>query len=415
MEDNKKFIRTVCEALDRIEEALKIDLDLDHLDNIDPRWEDYDPIEHYINPEDEIYLHLPHSDGEALCLTYAELESFSQEVKVVKLVGLTECWTDKRCCVMVEPTGSYESHRKLEEIAKSHFSLTVSELNTKYEVRLKKDVTMFGFAVVKDGSYSDFYPPVNDDLFIEIKWDGEKNEQTIKRIVNSLIFEFASSHGLSLRKTQRYDYELAEEEAYFCDEVVIPKNYRPLLHTEKLSQVLNLYSLAIATDDPEFQIIGYVKVLEHISATVVREDLTKSVRSKLQSSRALDPDSSYILELESIITTHHKQYMKDSEALKLTINKCCDAVELSKISPDYLTLSKLKIDSIAKEQSMALTKLSASISSTRNQIVHAKLNYTKTGDECPTEDLPFLAKLCRVVTEQSIRWYSSQHESNLIT
>ncbi len=100
------------------------------------------------------------------------------------------------------------------------------------------------------------------------------------------------------------------------DSVPPPRELRPVLHEDGLSDVLNLYSLAIATDDPEFQIIGFVKVLEHISATVVREDLASAVRSKLLSSRALDPDAEFILELEAVITAHTRQHRKGSDALR---------------------------------------------------------------------------------------------------
>ena len=152
-------------------------------------------------------------------------------------------------------------------------------------------------------------------------------------------------------------------------------------------------------------------MLEHISATVVRENLASAVRAKLLSSRALDPDAEFILELETVITTQTRQHRKDSDALRLTVHKCCDATELARCAPEYLAVSRVSVTTKEKDRATALNEFAASVSATRNEIVHAKLNYVKTGEECPREHIRALASTCRVAAEQAVRWYALQHES----
>jgi hypothetical protein len=227
-------------------------------------------------------------------------------------------------------------------------------------------------------------------------------------LIDGFIFELSSSLNIFLRRSPRPEYESYD---HSHDPVPKLRQLRPILHGEGLSEVLCLYSLAIATDDPEFQVIGFVKVLEHISATVVREDLASAVRSKLLSSRALDPNAEFILELETVITSHARQHRKDSDALRLTVQKCCDATELSSHVPSHLLLRKVTVITKDKDRFVALAEFASCVSATRNQIVHAKLNYETTGDECPSSELPVLANACRVAAEQAVRWFALQHQS----
>jgi hypothetical protein len=404
-------LKTVIDkAFRRLEKALYIEASDLGDDFIDPGSDDFDPDEHELAASDKIALHLPRCNVDGIELTYGELDSFASEIEKAELRDNLECWTPSRFLIRVEHIGSYESYLKLEALQGKDGPLQSIKIgDCEYELYFDSGTTPFGFMVLKSGNWEKYFPPVMDeDLFMGVLWTGKHQAKDVRRLVDGFIFELASSLEIFLRRAPRPDYEFDD---HLHDSVPPPRELRPVLHEDGLSDVLNLYSLAIATDDPEFQIIGFVKVLEHISATVVREDLASAVRAKLLSSRALDPDAEFILELEAVITAHTRQHRKGSDALRLTVQKCCDPTELARHAPGYLKVCRVSVATKDQERLNALAEFASSVSATRNQIVHAKLNYEKTGEECPTAELRGLANACRVAAEQSVRWYALQHQS----
>jgi len=406
----EEYIAVIDKALRRLESTLDVEAaDLEG-DFVDPGSEDFDPDEVVIRPDDEIVFHLPRCDAEGITLTYGDLNAFANEISKAELKDDVECWTPNRFLLRVENTGSYDGYLKLNALLEKKTTLqTITIGECAYELYFDSQTTPFGFMVLKSGNWEKYFPPVTaEDLFIGVRWKGSPNFDVVKCIVDGFIFELASSFEIFLRRSPRPHINTDDD---MCESVPAPRDLRPILHGEGVSDAINLYSLAIATDDPEFRIIGFVKVLEHIAATVVSEDLASGVRAKLLSSRALDPDAEFILELETVITSHNRQHRKDSDALQLTIQKCCDATELAKHAPGYLDLSKVTATTKDKDRLSALNDFAASVSATRNEIVHAKLNYDKTGEECPSEYLHTLADTCRVAAEQAVRWYALQHDS----
>ena len=411
MPRSEKLTTIVDNALRRLEKTLDVQAADLQGEFIDPGSEDFDPNEQDLQENDEIVFALPRCEDDGITLTYGELDAFVSEIVSSVLIGNLECWTSKQYLIRIEHTGSYESYLKLEALQNRDGPLqTITIGDCNYEISLDSGTTPFGFMILKSGNWDRYFPPVLvDDLFIRIRWSGSHDKEVIPRLVDALIFELSSSLTVLLRRSPRTDYEFDEHS--HDSQAAVLRELRPVLNGEGLSDALNLYSLAIATDDPGFQIIGFVKVLEHIAATVVREELISAVRSKLFSSRALDPNAEFIVELETIIIAHARQTRKDSDALRLTIQKCCDATELAQYAPKHLLLRTVSVSTKDKDRITALNEFSSSVSATRNQIVHAKLNYEKTGEECPMTEIQSLANACRVAAEQAVRWFALQHES----
>ncbi|EAQ81901.1 hypothetical protein [Blastopirellula marina] len=407
MSDHSDSVATVVtKALQKLEVVLKVTADELQGDFIDPRSNLFEPGE--INLEDEIVLGFPRCD-DGIELTYGQLPALVGEVSEIELVGNLECWTSNQLCMRIAPVFPDTSFYQLEELVGRGVLQSVHVDGNDYELSFVSGATIFGFAVLKFGYWDKYIPPLlSEDFFISVRWTGAADRNVVRRLVDSLIFELAASFNVNLERSPRPE-TLVEFEQF--DTLLPDRELRPLVHDEGLAEVLRLYSFAIATSDPQFQIIGFVKVLEHISVTVVREDLTAAVRTKLLSSRALEPDAEYILDLVTEINCHKSQHRKDSDALLLTIQKCCDPTELARCAPHYLQIRKINVTSSQKDRDAALKQFSAAISATRNEIVHAKLNYEKTGDECPEEFRSSFAKSCRVAAEQAIRWFALQHKS----
>lgn len=293
------------------------------------------------------------------------------------------------------------------------FALTSTISGTRVTCTLEKGFTLFGLMVYLSGGSDSWFPPVlHDDLFVAISSEAPLPRPHEEAVLLAYLFEFSSSLGLSLAKSPRPllgypdDYE---------DYVSLPVDrMRPLLFGIGIPAVLSLYNRAIASTDWDVQILYFTKVIEHIAQTVVRQQATEAIRAKLMSRRALQPDASFIVELEALIEGQ-RTFKKDREAIKQTVAVCCVATELATLAPVSLKLLKsVTAHSKTTEVEGALEAFARMLYATRNEVAHAKTNYTPTGDECPQDQLHDLAGCARVAAEQAIRWYHACPEMSRV-
>ncbi|WP_090955801.1 hypothetical protein [Paenibacillus sp. OK060] len=136
---------------------------------------------------------------------------------------------------------------------------------------------------------------------------------------------------------------------------------------------------------------------------------------KLYRPKVLQPDATYVLELEHLYD-EHRNNKKDHQAIKLTVETCCDLNDLIDTVPKSLKkFSEVKKKSDSKElRASCLEELAASISDTRNLIAHAKTNYKLKGKECPSGQLKEFASCLEIVAIQVIRWFARQHKESRI-
>lgn len=287
-----------------------------------------------------------------------------------------------------------------------------TELNGKFATcYLTHDFTVLNIAYSALGYYSEWQDIEHGDNWTVniLTHDNNFTAEEMSGIFNAYLFELNSSLNIDLISSARLYY--LDEDISFEDTSFVPDTrLRPLLIGKGLPELVQLYNQAIATTDSEFQILYYTKIIEYVSSTVIRQQATESIRAKLLSPRALNPDATFIMELEGIME-ENRNFKKDREAIRQTSIVCCVATDLAHLAPNFLTnLKRVSHSSKKKEQDEALAQFANSLYSTRNSIAHSKANYTPTGDECPKTELAQLVCCARLAAQQAMRWYYAQPE-----
>jgi hypothetical protein len=424
----QEFEKEVKECLNYIEEkesgrrGLNLDGDLDIFDLIDPEFdpENYEDI--LIDESYQITIS-PDESEEDISINLRELIDLLNETKNVELFDDVKCVSNKRCLVRVAPK-SYTDMEMIEILFSKKekvFGIDSNIDDVKFNCSLKKGVTLFGILVHFSDNYNEYCPSVlSTDLFIEVVPENILGWQKMELIVNSYIFELYATHGIKLYVDPRLDGSIE----YVDEDEVLNKKFifRPLLFGKGLAEAIKLFNNAEESfDNFDYSIIQYTKVIEFVSQTVIRQEITSKAQSKLMSTRALNPDANYIKELEKIFNDFKETYNSDRNALKLTIRTCCDISEIIGCAPKYMdkiinlneTLLKGKRNK-AEVLDAAYDLLADCISDTRNFVSHAKANYTLKGKECPEEQKCEFVNMIRILAIQTIRWFSLTNEVSRI-
>lgn len=238
-------------------------------------------------------------------------------------------------------------------------------------------------------------------MFIKIYSENSIDLSDAEEVIQAFIFECGTSLNLNLTPAPRptsYDFFYIDEEDDKQEKNKI--RLRSLIQGKGISEVLKIYNSGNDIHNSEFLILTYTKVIEYISQTVLRKEMLDSITKKLYSPRALNPDSSFILELEKLYD-EHRNFSKDHHAIKLTVQTCCDISDIASIAPKFL-------------KKLSLETLASAISDTRNMIAHAKTNYRYKGHECPVDEMEQFAQCLKVVANQTVRWFARQHEDSRI-
>jgi len=292
-----------------------------------------------------------------------------------------------------------------------HFEIQLLHKDCEIVLSIIQGASEFGLWIAKMGYYEKWFPPVVDeDLFIEIKYNNKLEIDECRLLAEKYIYELSTQIGTEVCKARR---GTIDEGDYSESSRIGDIRKRSLLgfSIHRLSKELySLYHKAISTDDNDFTILNYIKIIEFVSQTVSRIQMYNIIRAKLAQRDSISPPVHFIEELRKIYDKLKLQ-TQDRELLKMTINTCCDinSIEI----PDCATLQFLtEAKSTGEKQAIktALRSLAGILYATRNQIAHAKMNYQETGDECPSEDQPALIECLKSISEQCIRWFESQAE-----
>ncbi len=373
---------------------------------------DFDPASH----EDEIVteatlmtLYIPRSGN--IELEVKEFLGLCEELPTAKIIEDVEYRSLNRSIIRIEPTNDkameYLYHTTGDGAVPSvELSFDLGESRF-INLSLVSGFSYFALLVVKNGDYDKYNPPyLSEELFVQALYPKKTAQATIDHAINAYLFELSTSLGLDFSKSPRPAEFESNDEALF--EKIAKTNLRPLIHDTALKDLLELYNRAIAlSHDEELEIFLFVRVLEYVSATVVRMSANEDIRKRLLSPKALRPDARFISDLIGLVDSHRVN-RKDAEALRLTVEVCCDAVELAKLAPEYIgALKQITEDSTILDKKKALSRLAACFSATRNQFAHAKANYERTGDECPLSQRVQLANCARLAAQQAIRWFGT--------
>src|SRR3569623_951236 len=277
--------------------------------------------------------------------------------------------------------------------------------------------TPFALHILKEGEYdSDTYPTYHEnELFIEVRYPSGTKDNAWRPLIPALLFEVAEQTGMAFAQARRGT--LAELwPAEYGQESYVEKfrvlRLRQLLSGAGDESLIRISERASGREtDPEQHFVGYVKVIEYVSATVVNTERNAQIRRRLLSPRALSPDAAFIRDLTQLIEAQ-RACRKDAEALRMTIETCCDSVELARCAPpSQRALKTITEASPPADRKKALESLSATLSATRNMYSHAKANYTLPGAECSEAELPELTRCARLAAQQCVRWFSHSHMS----
>lgn len=368
----------------------------------------------------------PDFADEYTILTIRELIDLINEFKYARIIDNSKCLSNKRALIRVDTNNidDYEIINSLFNISKSDgiFKIESSINNNNFSCCLINGVTLFNICVHFSGNYDEDYPSVMlNELFIEIIPQKEINLNDINKIYNAYIFELNATHGIKLYINPRPNFEI---ENFSDAEIVLNNEFklRPLLFSKGIDELIKLFNEAETEyENYDYSIIQYVKIIEYVSQTVIRQDITKIAQIKLMNPKALRPDANYIKELETMFGELKQKYETDRSSIKQTIKSCCDIFEIIDVVPIYLDkIIKLKENSekekCDKENLIdnAYDLLAVAISDTRNYIAHAKANYTKKGKECPEEQKEQFVKMLKILSIQIIRWFSMTNEESRI-
>lgn len=360
-----------------------------------------------IDEDGEFYFGLP-EDIDIDTLTIREAIDIKNDVSNSKLDG--HIYKSKNKVIVRVASTELWHERFMDVIDYTHATFKYN--GKSYNICLDTNSEEYAISIFINDQYSEYIPPkLDDDLFICIECE-EGVDENIDAIIERYIFEVDSVFGIQLFHSPRPQFLDFDDEA----DMDVEKNrrIRDIEVGDNLTEILSIFNKASNIESIESKILNYTRVIEYTSQTVIKKDLVESVLNKLSSDRVYNPDSSYILELEQIFKDSNK-YSSDKEAIKITVQHCCDAMNLKKHSPKFLKkMNKLEVNSKRTEQLEALKELGEAIADTRNMLSHAKTNYSKKGMECPKDQLFEFGQCMKVVAYQVVRWYSRQSSTYII-
>lgn len=307
----------------------------------------------------------------------------------------------------------------LEKLEIQEYSIKQLWNDTEIEVSIVQGLTSFGIRLTIDGEYDKYYPPMHsNDTFIKVQARDATDPKIFEEIIQSFIFELQCTFSLSVQRSRRITglYYIEDDEDDAPDSAIKPQiRMRPLMNGKGIFSLLKIYNSCNEVVDDEYRILNYTKVIEYVSQTVVRKEMLDSALKRLYSPRALQPNATYILELEQLFD-EHRNNKKDHQAIRLTVETCCDLNDLIDVAPMFLRkFNDYKKNVDNKDlRSACLEELAGAISDTRNMIAHAKTNYSLKGKECPSDQVSGFANCLKIVAIQVIRWFSRQHEDSRI-
>jgi hypothetical protein len=364
--------------------------------------------------EDSEFTFYPGSQ-DAVSFKALELIALADELPKSKVLNNTEYIAPTRAFVRVVPSTEAASAFLAHVVIEGEKGGTRAFEHEDDGIRfaLVQGFTPFALHVLREGDYEeDYYPAVGgDELFVEVRYGVGTPEAAWRDRLHAYLFEIEQQTEMGFLPTPRTPLgkqPFDDDDIAHYAELSRSTRLRPLMNGPGVANLLSVYERALGRrDDPEQHFVGFVKVLEYVSATVINGERNAQVRMRLLSPKALAPDNAFISELAELFESL-RSFKNDAQALRLTIDVCCDPVELSKLAPPKLRgLPKITASSSASDRKKTLDGLAAMLSATRNAFSHAKANYQMTGDECPEGELQQLIACTRVAAQQAIRWFAN--------
>lgn len=300
---------------------------------------------------------------------------------------------------------------------KHMFSTTINVEGNQYALELYKGFCFYHLLVEESENYNEYYPSYSeDDVFIHVTGTPNMNMKVADSLALSYIFELQTTLNLSLAfskgRTQVSSLYFVERKRKQLSAI----NTFPLLYGKGIPELLKLYNAAKETQELDYKILGFTKVVEYIAPTIAKSKLLEDVSLKLTSPLIFSPSPNFIEELGDIFRVHSNDTNNDSELIRIAIIKTISLQEIWSIFPNYLKRPRdAKLNDFSEDmQSKWLNNLAEAIYNTRNEIAHAKANYIKKGSECPEKEKAEFSELLDYIAVRCIRWFALQPEAKRV-
>ena len=344
------------------------------------------------------------------CIETEDFLNLCDEIKSIQIVNSGLIKTGLRRYYIVSATHSDEDY-----IIRDIYNL--KSLNPKQGITIDivEDSFIVGLAATKLEEYdSDYWGTISQYLAVEITYENQDNILSAKEeneLVNSYLFEVADTCGISLYadiiQCQIYALNVLREET---------EEKPPVLRDlETYNEGMRLFTSAVQIQEQELKFLCFYKVLEHFSPIAVNIEANELMRKKLDAPKSSFEDGDYIRSIFNLANSMRDKF-NDEDLIKASFNNCFDFVGVFNKLPEsikkkikkQLKLPELTYSEDRQKITSACNITGKIIYKTRNKVVHAKSNFTLTGDEVDFDELPQLNAFMKEACSQAIRWYGRQ-------
>jgi len=409
--------------------------------------DDWDPEEYYSEDNEDFvvsentkFVVYPREAEDSFECTLGTVIEWASELRNAKIVDRIAYVSSIRILFHVAPVAGIAARFAEADAPLTGVHLFEQQLEIGGRVlRLALTYGLTPFALLIDNVDGEYCPSVyRTDAYVEVRWEGNPPEiHDVREIVDAYLFTVCRSgfdYQVSrfrevINDWEPEDWELftfssamksspgehrdrAIELATTAKDRLIEQlrtiRLRPLILGAGMGDVYALFHQAASENlDDDFRVLCYVKIVEYVSMTVIKQKAHGEIRRRLADERALVPDARYIEDLIQLVNAQ-RDFRKDAEALRITVQEVADPIVLSPKAPAFLpALRMCAQDATEKDRERALDELAAAMTATRNQIAHSKANYSLTGKECPPEQLGEYVGLLRLLGVQAIYWFGN--------
>lgn len=367
---------------------------------------DFDvPDEYYdeIGTEEVFSLLTPEGDGVDE-IKYIDFIRIFPEITSLKISNNEKISTSNRTYFIASTEDEYELYQlSLQEIKVS--------LKNGIEISFAYEDIVVGFAAIKSGEYNvDYRPPLAAYSAILIDYTNSSirlSQQEELSLSKSFMFEIAFMTGISLHFSlmQAPEKDWSDDHDYDFD------SHIPLLET--FNPGMEMFLSATAIREQELKYLNFYKILEHFGPIALKMEGFELMRKKLDLAPYHANDADFIQSVFELSNSIKSRY-NDRELIEATIASSIDCigifnklpVSIQKKLKSELKLREINYSVSSKDKKFLIRSLSRILYVTRNMVVHAKANFTRTGDECDLKDLEGLNLFLRFASAQTIKWYN---------
>lgn len=294
--------------------------------------------------------------------------------------------------------------------------------NESCQISLKKAPFLFGLINSQRRNFDDDYGiyPASSYVALEIRYkDVERmNIDEELNLCKSVLYDISKDIGESILIDKIYDIKAFESLLEGEDNIISNVGGPTRLNIEtlpKYSPLMDMYGQALTAQDNEIAFLYYYKIIESVGPIVAREKAYALLNSKLDLLSTMKRSQEYLDAIFDLARNYDKS-IHDSEIAVLVLEKCVDLISMKGFIPEIVKKKVAKSENIRDIDAIDYSKkyeddfaklrkgLAKVLYSTRNNIVHAKKNYSPTGSECPLESLGDLNKFMSLLGNSIINW-----------